>query len=592
MSAVRYYLDNILQATEDLGWKDTRLGRKRSAQYNALFLRYASNLIFEGDAYTYLKGVQLANICSNVQFRVEYKCNEFGLYDILFEGLIKVREMGVNETLCQVRCNAEDNSLAAVLMAQTDREVDITGLLTANGSAITAAALKVLRITTPSTLVLRNGYYVFDVMNYIVKYISDNRIALVSDHFQTNQPVRTSQQIVFTSPAQLATGVGNITVQYRNYFNQTITTVLSPIGATAVITLNTLMQRIKGILGVGTDVEEEYYLNDHIRWALLSSNGVDTITLTNDFEFEILAVGGASYTIVDTIPTTSTGARKLSMLTGARLRNSTTPETVQRSYSFDEVFGEMNKFYNLGFSFSIVSGVPTMRIEPISYFILQSQSSVSLLEIAELSYKISDRFAIDKLQVGDSSRDDGFRAVVNTKNTWSTSNGCDSVKQNLKSDYITDWQKISEQALSTDDKNDEKIYVVECEDTIVPGSDAQSIKYKNITFTNTSGANIQGDVLNVFINSYSKIRNWLFSSSGDMTLQDKTIVNTTPIKLIRAYEFDHPIGYAEIKTLLYNEFDYLPFGAGIVPDKNGWIDDFESPIVGGLTKFVLLSQNQ
>src|SRR3990167_7379826 len=531
-------------------------------------------------------------ICHVVPFRVEYRCNELGNYDILFEGLIRLRDIKTHEDLCQIRANAEDNTLEGLFIAQEDREIDLTSALTTSGLPITPAPTREARLrnATGAAGLNRTGHYVAEVFEYLVKYITDNQMNFVSDHFQTNQTTRTSQRILFTVPAQLAVAGTPWTFTYRNYFGQTIVVTGTTLG-TAAGTLNDMVFRIKGD-STPNGVTQQYYENDHIKWAFIFNTGGDRIELTNDFEFELISFTGLSNALVDITPTTTTGARKLMLFTGAALRSSTVPDAILKNYSFKELFSEMHKLYNLGFSFENISNVPTLRIEPISYFIQQTQSLVSLAEVADLKYKFSDRFAVDIFSTGDGSVDDQFRAVLNGKDSWQSTSACDTVKRSLKTQWITDWQKIIQQRSTSDDNNDEKIYIVECEDTVLPGLDAQSRIYSDITYTNTAGVNIQGNIYNVFINNYSRLRNWLFSATSNLILEDKTISNDTLIKLLREYEFTHPLGYANLKILLYNSYNYIPFGSETTPNKNGWIEEFEADLLTGETNFVLLTQNQ
>jgi hypothetical protein len=85
----------------------------------------------------------------------------------------------------------------------------------------------------------------------------------------------------------------------------------------------------------------------------------------------------SDYFLPETSPTNATETRNPTLLTGYSLRlgEQVNPDDNQWPYlSFEELYTDAQRLYNLSFSMETVSGVPTMRIEPRAYYQASGQS--------------------------------------------------------------------------------------------------------------------------------------------------------------------------------------------------------------------------
>jgi hypothetical protein len=86
----------------------------------------------------------------------------------------------------------------------------------------------------------------------------------------------------------------------------------------------------------------------------------------------------------ETDPNDPTEPRNPTLITGYSIRTGpqTDPDDEQWPYlSFEELFTDINKLYNISFSMEVVNGIPTMRIEPKAYF----RSIAQTLAVADAS---------------------------------------------------------------------------------------------------------------------------------------------------------------------------------------------------------------
>jgi hypothetical protein len=90
-------------------------------------------------------------------------------------------------------------------------------------------------------------------------------------------------------------------------------------------------------------------------------------------------IGFASnYFLPETNPANATAARNPTLITGHEIREG--DDEIWPYISFQQLYEDINKLYNVSFSMETVNGVPTMRIEPRSYY--TASTAVSFLQHA------------------------------------------------------------------------------------------------------------------------------------------------------------------------------------------------------------------
>lgn len=581
----KFYLDNTLLADDPVGWADGKIVFKRNTDFNALFYEYATDLNFWGDGYSYLISQFDTAICTEVNLRIEKKCDEAQNYDIIFEGIIKLREAVIDERKCMIKCNAEDNSQADRILNFGDAEFNygLDVVVPFGTATITAAPVKAIYMTNQDNTLnwTRQGYYVFDVLQYMLSYMTNDNAVLTSDYFNTTSTVRYKFNINFLSVAQL-TATGNMVFNVTNYLNQTynITIAINPVAATTLTLISNAFQ----YTSTGTPLVN-YYANDYKYVAKATNDGVSVVSIENDLPFTINSItyanNPASYSITETQALVD-GMKKLALFDGANLR--TSPTAKPPATTFKKLFSELHKQFDLGMSIKNVLGVIQIRIEPLQYFFNTSSAVLTLDNVPEVKFTVSDRFTKDMAKVGDGKRNDNLRSVLMDVHDWYGGGNCHLNKIELKNQFIVDWNQILTQSFTMDSTLDDNMFLLECTDS-THFFDADAVVYTHVSTTGVTGF-----VMNAHLTNYWKIRRWLFSFTSDVSFGDKTITNDA-LRVKKEYNFTYPISFTDYKLLKASDVNYIVFRKSDNPidNKYGWIDEISYDIKTSHAQFKLIS---
>jgi len=581
MARFQFLINNTIIEDEPIGWDEAKLKIVRSKKYRGLFVQYIGNLTFYGDGYDLINTViETDGFCGEVLITIRKSCGDGTITDF-FEGRVNLGEIKHDIQNCQITANIEDNLLSRLLSERGDVNVRLDATKSISGTisiSIITRALLLHDYNTGAYSISRYGYRVGDIFDFIVDYISDGEISFTSDFFQTDTVSRVTGTIVFTNPTvdlDSDFGAGDIDIVYEDYFgNQhTVTTVKK---STVLATLNDLLFRFNSTAGLVNELEE-YYDKDYTRFALVTHNNTDTITLVNDLPFKIISVTGAAVTAASLFESSlpDNGMIYLSLLTGGQLRDASS--TVIPELSFDDLFAEMNKHFDLGIRLTRTATGPELEILPLSELI-QSTQAIELENVDGLSYSVSRDFMKDLVKVGQGGDKTDRVKGLNGEKDWVAAGTCTSEKIDLRSKFNSDWQDINiQKALVGDDKNDDKIYLLECD---VNNTRA----YENRFYTNTSGTSVSAYAMNAHLTNYWKVTNWLLNINGDINNETRTITNDKAPDLKRLFDFNYALTGTQIDDLIANNTQFIRFNY-----IDGWIDEVEININTNETKFKLIT---
>lgn len=617
----KFYINNI-EVEEPIGWDEAKRAINRSKKYKGLFNEYIINLTFHGDGYDEIKRIINDGIspvssgrpngtgyCQSIPFKITKRCTEFDPYNTYFEGYITTQNAKEDEVKCTIKVDAEDNSLTAILINRSDYKVKFDSTTSVNGTAISLPTRTIaVYNSNTSTWVNRTGYYITDVFQFILDYISDSQIDFASNLFNTNQnlfpgvvvidtdSMRLYQNIKFNTPSEL-TGSGNILINYTNYFGEAFQAVVPKQGSAAA-TLNRAVYELNGDSSGATNTRKFYDQNLR-KFANVYTDGVDEIGIATDFRFYISSITGAATTITNQNIQESeslysyqgvNSMRKLSMMSVGQLRNANSIPNM----SFDELFEELDKILNLGMSLTLVNGTPTLRIEQSTYF-QQQPNAIELENVPSIISEVSKSYSFNSITSGEGS--DKVAATGNVITniskdmTFNVAEACIGSKLDIKNKFIIDWDDIDSLITHTSDERDEKNVFLECVDTVQAGAVAETKTYRYRTYTNTSGSSITNLVKNINLSNIAKIRNWLPNIPGDVFFENGNITNYTD-KKIKEYDIEYPLTDSEYNTIKENMFNFISFNKGVLPgdEHRGWIIGLQREEKSGKTKFKLLGK--
>lgn len=591
----RFFL-NGTQVADPIGWNESAKKIRRDEKYKALFVEYVPDLTFHSDGFDFINNLITTNgFCTEVGVIVQERKSEYDLFTNYFIGTIRLMDVEVDEERKLIKCNVEDETLSALIRIREDVRVKLDAVKTMTGQTLIPAAQKTISVRdiNAATYLSRYGYFVWDVFQMVLAYISDNRISFVSDYFSTQTTSRPTKVITFLNPAGDLTSGAPVVITYRNFFNQTNVISVTKAG-TVLQTLTDIMEELNFNLTGLSDMR--LYLDQNHRYPMsVTTNGTTSITMTFDLPFEIISVQGASVSAASIgAVDPSDGMDMLTLTTGSLLRNVTVNPTIPE-ITFEELFTEMNKHCNLGMeiTWDTANNKAKVRVEKLSYF-LEKQQALSMTNVKNLKYTVSNQFNADTIKVGQDNQNmvvNQFGHETYDKCTWGASS-CSAKKLDLENKWISDFQVINSQKVNIDPKNDEKIFLLECT-TSTQGTDAETIAYTNRICTDKIFSTFSTiNVLNAHLTNYWKLKNHLQEIVVNPAREGKEIINTRDIFLIREYTFTHALTEAQRETVLSGKFQFVAFNQGtdIQDTKVGYVQEVELDNERSLCKFKLLTQ--
>lgn len=644
----RFYLDGT-EVEDPKGWDNSEKKIELVEKYRGVFVEYINKVVFVKDGYDYIKGLVDANgFCGEVAVGI-YVLNGLN-YDIYFEGIIKLNDVIIFESKCEIECSIEDANLTSLLNNLGTTKVLFNRTKTITGQALSTVeyTCNAHKATNTTTSVIydqsRTMYKVFDSFQYILNYISDNRITFVSDIFSTEVsnlvPPTFNSAILFTNPGVDLVGAGNVVITYTNAFSEQFVLTI-PKQGTVAATLNYIVSQMN-FNATGTK-QDKFYTQDWRFMARAVTNGTTTVTITNHIVgFTIDSVVGASASIGNAATTIADEFGSLSICNGNQLRGVDILKTTLTSdfadvtvdkvmeISFDDLWFNMNKCFNLGMSLGYVSGVLTLRIERFSYF-QGSTESISLTNVDNLSVKTADGFSYNSVTVGDGSKNLANKGTQNTSDKWISSITCFESDLNIKNNWIIDSAQIEEQIrlrpnsvdtatrnaisspdlyeglviyntdtnelnraidnvagagswvvadiyyLNSIDDNDDDIFILECFDALSNGT-VRTSSFENRIYSDTAAAYVQYWAYNANIMNYNKIISWMPLVNGDLSLNDYTLQNNSTNIVLKEFSFDHPLSLTDENTILSDVKKFIRFSTTTdsVTGRVGWVKEIST----------------
>lgn len=162
--------------------------------------RATSTLTFIGDAYKYLCQKKKESICNIVSCKILTQCDTG--YELLFSGNIPISWVEFNHTTCTAQSQIRDNSFSAFVKDFIKTEVNLWSTKTKNCLPITGIEKNIDFSKIHNSAGSAKEVLCFDViavLNYIIKYITDNKMSVVSNYYSTPTSVFGSNLYAITT---------------------------------------------------------------------------------------------------------------------------------------------------------------------------------------------------------------------------------------------------------------------------------------------------------------------------------------------------------------------------------------------------------
>jgi hypothetical protein len=544
---------------EPIGLADASVEISRDQDMKMVFSKFISDLVFWGDGYSVLKSqiALLNNICEAIPISIVEDCaNGFE-----FEGVLFPSDTEENLSKCTIKATIEDDELESRIVRLKDLSVTINGGKTLNG-------LPLANLTT-TTLAGRQYWYLKDVIQYIVDYITDSSVSIDSSLINTN--VFRQEVLIITISGATPTAGQTLVISYVDIYGK-----LQTINFTYTATL-TLEQELRIALNqdvVSLDNLGGIDFTFPISTEFNSPTGL-RLEFWNESNFSINSSGmpGVTFTITPQ-QTYSYGLANI-MISPDSIYKAiapSTPLTNTTGISLLDIFTPINSMANVAMRFYRSGSSSFLKIEPEEEFFNNTSLSLTIRNIKDLTRKPYEDWGISELEVASSAND-----------IWNIFNSNGYVGQICgNSEYRASFERMK-QAGST--QGDDYIYAINLFST-TPFDGTYTISWR--ASGAVSSALIGGCIQ---MSHYLVARQWAFRANA-LTYRGNEMKNPNALLLNNNLNFDHPLTIAEYNTLSSNIEGYLKVNAfsDVSLDIEAYVLNVQYKIKDGMTTFELISE--
>jgi len=576
--------------TEPIGWDKATVTIDRDPLVKGLFIKYTSKVKFHSDGYQHiLAHLGLPGIaCVSDEIYIYKKCEDTGNFDLWFEGIIYFADMTFDDVECTAEVRIEDNSFATFIQRHKNTVVPLNSARTLNNMPLANIGMNT---TIWSATGVNKGAYttfpVYDVFQYIMRYLSDNTIALMSI-FLNQIPGYDQWKIVYN--INFVTG-NTITTTWLNFYGQTMQGVAT-YATNQATTLLRVANSILTAVPAGPTFKTTTIAFDNRFWRHTAKTDPRTIDAYSYLPFTLISsvvTGGASQAVATiTHPNIAAmGGDNLHIIGGAHLYNKldiTTPNV-----TLAELFNEVDRLFDISFRFYDILGVPSIQIEQTSYF-FATASSLTINNVPNITWTFYLESYKQQLTCDDpASKTVG--AKLWEEESWAV--GCYEGEFDLRNNYIIDTAVFDGTLMGTITiANEDDIYFLQtCNNgTSSFNTSAGAPLYGYLRYLNTStGVNGLFYPNNTDITNAHKIWAHFFSLGADEIIkQEKSITNTYTVRIQKLYQFDYYISSADFELFLASPVDKILFSDTTSGHLEGWILSIEYNIVTSQAHFKLL----
>lgn len=218
MALFRISLDGNILSDEPEGWADFISELKRDKTIRGQVLLMDLVLKFKGntDGYAHLKPlIDCQGFCAFSTVKIEEDCNSDENWITIFDGIIFYTNVKEFLFPCVLECTLTDNSFFAKIDNNKNIEAYVNVGRSKNDVEIITQSYiaKFFDVNTGIYSNFVNIYPVWYCFEFMIKYMTDGEMNVVSDYFKGNLLGETQGQFMtITTGNQIRLGVGNATI--------------------------------------------------------------------------------------------------------------------------------------------------------------------------------------------------------------------------------------------------------------------------------------------------------------------------------------------------------------------------------------------
>jgi len=562
----RVYLDNVLLKNIPNGLDKFQKEFKRDNDLYGIYSISSYDLIFTGDGYCILRDFQDNIDSCSMLIRIDQYCNNS--WTTIFDGIIEVGSVEINESASEATCTIEDNSPLALMIRNAEADIDLQTTIGLYNNTIDAIDELNVTLSSPLTTPYSN-VYIYDyieALRVVLEAITGRNVNVQST-FLAKQPKDCIYDLEFTGDmSQLV----DATITYKNFQGQTITT--NPIiigGATQLYIVGYYMMPFSLHLG-STPTTFDYVQNafkndlDHRDFYYFETNNTTKkIRLYSNLPIEILSTSINSFDVTATLGFTKIqdfeDGGNNPCLSNYRLFHSQN-DKARFSVNFKTLMSELNKLFNVYFvaSYNNQGGID-FRVEDYQYF-ANAPVNITFDNAQDLKISFDEENTANSITTGEATTNN----LGSSEFTFS-SEFC-GLGQNFdaKNEFVIGaWQIFEDLKTPFDAKKENEYYILENYGDV-----------NSVFFAGNPSAGLPNRVsyaYNMHYTNYHKIyrhmnrfRNMI---KGNISvpwivtehLSNINIDNTANNRIFKVYEFSEYMSRTEFNSLIDANIDKVKF---------------------------------
>lgn len=543
-------LNSIVLNDEPIGLsEDTSIEVVRDADIQGLFTILVTELTFWGDGYTVItNAINALGPCATIPIRIQENCPTDPLD---FSGIIYLSDVEIDEYRCLASCAAEDDSLASRVMRLKETKARIDCGRTLNGTSLSNIGVS---LNAGGSVGNKTWYKFKDLMQYILDYITDKSITVVSTFMAINY-----QESEYTWTCT-STGISaGITISFKDFTGaQRVTVFTIP----PILNNDQYAETIaRGMLGNNPSYPP--FDGGGPISATVSGNVITLKFIGNISDLTFSLVGTGTVTPV-TVKGSSYGLNNVYLTSGENIKGDFGGTFI----SFLDIVS-IGSYYNLSFEFVKNGSTQELRVEQEpSFFTLTQAAIVNNAKITR--YQIAPT-VFSTLQYSEQNEDN---TLTYYKQASYVSYSCSQKSINISAAVSVPTGILPSNAAGADA---DKIYICEA----VP-STSNVASYQS-TYNNAGVITNGGVYYALSIANLRVAKNYSNRAPNGLVFEGSTILNQNNIKIAKRISFEAPLTRSQFNSILANRKGYISAN-GI----NGWISSVSYNITSGMTNFDLL----
>lgn len=570
-----FYLDGV-EVVNPMDWEEMKIVIERDQVLNGLFTNYIDKLTFTGDGYIYIKDqIDLNNFCGEIDFEVvEHANGSKTAGGFSYSGIIDLSNVSLNRSQCKAKASIEDNSLAWLVKKYKDLKIVINAQeLTLNGEALAKIGVLLTPAYSyvPGVTALAAAYY-SDAIQYLLDYITDNRITLTSGLLETDEFKPHYTTLTFTALGGADTSV----ITYKNFYGELITWSTTGVKTAPVHAREFTVDNNYNLPTDGNTKQEDFSELVFIRHDVNGVTGVVEVVTLWDPEFTLN--GFVSQVVTDNY---ADGAANVAYTTPFNIQTAAALDATDGLYgelSFLDLYNEIRKTWCAEMSIKKVAGVNSCLIEKRVDFMNTLNTSLTITDVDSIEETIADDLLTKAFNYSQKSENEPFYVFKKVSYSF---NNC-GIK-----DYLCDLQfyygdHIHKQIIS-EQLTDLSILPFR---VISPTQQAGVIA----TEYQASGNILYQDrfLIGEFATHPLVVKRHLEVVQASATAAGKTITNENSLNIKKLNTFNYPLCWSEMKSMVDTPDYYINVSTDSLIKKT-YIKKVEYKVLTGATKFQLYS---